>query len=86
MLFRQISKERACPACHSKNVYRVRNAGLTVRAVCRILQLRPRWCADCDTFFLSPRNFRRGRPEDDGGEVNVKDHGAARAHAGGASH
>jgi hypothetical protein len=58
MFFRQISKNRACPACHGSDVYRLKRVGLAVKAVCRLLDLRPHWCASCDTFFLAPKSSR----------------------------
>lgn len=55
MLFKRISKEGACPVCKNAEVYRVKRAGITVKLACRILDLRPHWCPECDTFFLGPR-------------------------------
>ena len=55
MMFRRISRDRTCPVCKSAEAYRVKRAGFTVKMVCRVLNLRPHWCAECDTFFLGPR-------------------------------
>ncbi len=58
MMFQRISKGRKCPVCNSADVYRVRRAGLSVKLVCKFLNLRPHWCPDCDTFFLGPRHTK----------------------------
>lgn len=55
MKFQRISKERACPVCKNVDVYRIKRTGLHVKVVCRLLNLRPHWCPDCDTFFLGPK-------------------------------
>lgn len=55
MLFRRITRHRACPECHSRDIHRVKRVGLTVKALCRIFDVRPHVCADCDNFFLAPR-------------------------------
>jgi len=55
MMFQRISKSRACPVCKNAEVYRVKRMGLPVKVVCRIFDLRPHWCPECDTFFLGPR-------------------------------
>jgi len=64
MQFGRISKERACPACHSAEVYRLKREGLTLRAVCLILNMRPHWCSNCDTFFLAPGRSKTVRTEE----------------------
>ena len=61
MLFRRISKDRTCPECKSAEVYRVKSTSLAVRMVCKVANLRPRWCANCDTFFLAPKHSRSRR-------------------------
>ena len=58
MRFRKIAKHRLCPACNSSDVYRQKREGLSMRALCGILGLRPYWCASCDTFFLAPKGSR----------------------------
>jgi len=64
MMFRRISKDRSCPVCKSLDAYRVKRAGFPVKVVCRVLNLRPHWCPDCDTFFLGPRHLNSaGVPE-----------------------
>ncbi|MGB7849000.1 MAG: hypothetical protein WBL63_25525 [Candidatus Acidiferrum sp.] len=55
MMFQRISRKRACPVCKNADVYRVKRAGLSIKVVCRILNLRPHWCPGCDTFFLGPK-------------------------------
>jgi hypothetical protein len=55
MRFQRISKERSCPVCKNVEVYRVKRAGFLIKGVCRILNLRPHWCPDCDTLFLGPK-------------------------------
>jgi hypothetical protein len=61
MLFQRISKARTCPVCKSPEAYRVRRAGLSVKVVCKILNVRPHWCPNCDTFFLGPRHSKEVR-------------------------
>lgn len=63
-MFRRISKDRNCPVCKSAEAYRVKRAGLPVKVVCRLLNLRPHWCPDCDTFFLGPRHANSVRVEE----------------------
>jgi hypothetical protein len=58
MMFQRISRERACPVCKNTDVYRVKRAGLSVKVVCRIFNLRPHWCPACDTFFLGPKQSK----------------------------
>jgi hypothetical protein len=58
MLFQRITKGHACPVCKSSGVYRVKRAGVPVKVVCKLLNLRPHWCPDCDTFFLGPRHSK----------------------------
>jgi hypothetical protein len=59
MMFQKITKDRTCPVCKSPSSYRVKRAGLPVKMVCSLLNLRPHWCPECDTFYLGPR-----RPKD----------------------
>lgn len=61
MLFQRISKTRTCPVCSGGDAYRVRRAGFPVKVVCKLLNLRPHWCPDCDTFFLGPKSSREQR-------------------------
>jgi hypothetical protein len=61
MLFHRISKTRTCPKCHSADAYRVRRTGIPVKVVCKLLNVRPHRCPDCDTFFLGPRSSREQR-------------------------
>lgn len=63
MLFKRISKERVCPVCKNPEVYRVKRAGISVKIACRILDLRPHWCPECDTFFLGPRQTMPARAQ-----------------------
>ena len=58
MLFKRISKDRACPVCKNAEVYRVKRTGIPVKIACRVLNLRPQWCPECDTFFLGPRQSK----------------------------
>ncbi len=69
MMFRRITKERACPECRSMEIYRVRRVGFAVKAVCRILNVRPYWCEDCDAFFFAPG--RSGTQTDPGSRYKV---------------
>jgi hypothetical protein len=59
MIFPRISREKNCPVCKSAEVYRIKRAGLTVKVACRLLDLRPHWCQECDTFFLGPKQGNR---------------------------
>jgi len=86
MLFHQINKERVCPACRSTDVYRVKRVGLTVKAMCRILDLRPHWCANCDNFFLAPRESAARHCPAKGCSAVGGDDSAKQSHAGGISH
>jgi hypothetical protein len=67
MLLRNISNGRVCSSCRSEDVYRVRRAGIAVKTVCRVLDVRPYWCANCDNFFLAPKRPRPPRGKDDYG-------------------
>ena len=58
MIFQRITRERTCPVCKGANSYRVKRAGLSIKLLCRILNLRPHWCPDCDTFFLGPKRSK----------------------------
>jgi hypothetical protein len=64
MKFRRISRARGCPVCKYADVYRVKRAGFLVKAACRILNLRPHWCPECDTFFLGPRQLKSSRSDE----------------------
>jgi len=55
MFFGYITKEHTCPHCKSADVYRIKRRGLTIRAVCNVFRVRPHWCANCDAFFLAPK-------------------------------
>jgi hypothetical protein len=72
MMFQRISRERACPVCKNADVYRVKRAGLSVKVVCRILNLRPHWCPNCDTFFLGPKQSKAGQTRGRGGSEAVQ--------------
>ena len=65
MMFQRISRARGCPVCKNADVYRVKRAGLAVKAVCRVLNLRPHWCPECDTFFLGPKQLKSSRPKEE---------------------
>jgi hypothetical protein len=59
MMFQKITRGRTCPVCKSPEAYRVKRAGLSVKIVCKVLNLRPQWCPQCDTFFLGPRHSKK---------------------------
>ena len=59
MMFHKITRGRTCPVCKSPEAYRVKRAGLPVKLVCKVLNLRPQWCPQCDTFFLGPRHAKK---------------------------
>ncbi len=59
MMFQRITRGRTCPVCKSPEAYRVKRAGLSVKIVCKVLNLRPQWCPQCDTFFLGPRHSQK---------------------------
>jgi hypothetical protein len=83
MRFQRISRERICPECKSSDVYRLKRTGFSLRVLCRILNLRPHWCAECDAFFLGPRGGdppRSQRPYESGGSAT---RGGNLPHAGG---
>jgi len=61
MRFQRISRTPGCPVCKYADVYRVKRAGFLVKILCRILNLRPHWCPECDTFFLGPRQSKSSR-------------------------
>ena len=71
MFFGYVTKKRACPRCQSTDVYRIRRSGITVRAVCNVLNVRPHWCANCDNFFLAPRPEKSARIERQYGVSNA---------------
>jgi hypothetical protein len=64
MKLQRITKERTCPVCKGSDAYRIRRSGISVRMMCRLLNLRPHYCPDCDTFFLGPRHAKEQRVED----------------------
>jgi hypothetical protein len=63
MFFGYVTKERTCPRCKSAEVYRIRRNGMALRAVCNVLNARPYWCANCDNFFLAPKQGKGMRME-----------------------
>jgi len=77
MKFRKIANDRLCPSCKSGEVYRLKREGLSVRAVCGILGLRPYWCASCDTFFLAPKLRRPSHREGKAGSLKPGASGSA---------
>ena len=85
-MFRRISRARTCPVCKSAEVYRVKRTGIPVRVVSRILNLRPYWCSECDTFFLAPRPPKALRIEKDYELENSENKGTERPHLDGTSH
>jgi len=86
MRFRRISRAKTCPVCKSVEAYRVKRAGLRVKVVCRILNLRPYWCPECDTFFLGPRQPGVRRVEERGKLEKSGQEGAYGEQAGGHLH
>jgi len=58
MKFQKFTKSRACPACRSTEVYRMKRAGFTTRLVCSVSDYRPYWCSNCDTFFFALKRTR----------------------------
>lgn len=64
MKFRKFSKTRSCPSCQSKEVYRLKRAGVANQLVCKFSDYRPHWCANCDTFFYAPKGPSSERMED----------------------
>ena len=78
MLFQRISRERTCPVCKNAEVYRMKRVGLPVKLVCRVLNLRPHWCPNCDTFFLGPKHSKSPHAEESyglpGSETTSPDH------------
>ncbi len=56
MMFPRISKDQKCPNCRGSESYRIRRDGLSVKVVCKILNLRPHYCPDCDLYFLGRRH------------------------------
>ncbi len=65
MKFQRISRARGCPVCKYADVYRVKRAGFLVKVACRILNLRPHWCPECDTFFLGPKQLKSSRTKEE---------------------
>lgn len=61
MFFGYITRERTCPRCNGSEVYRVRRNGIALRAVCNVFNVRPHWCAECDNFFLAPKQDKAVR-------------------------
>ena len=72
MLFKHISKGRDCPECKSRETFRVKRAGMALKFVCNLTNLRPHWCSNCDTFFLAPRQDRAARTPETG-DLRVSD-------------
>ncbi len=86
MRFQRISKARTCPECKSKDVYRVKRTGLSLRMVCRIVNLRPYWCSACDTFFLAPKHSKSVRIQEQYGLPSRENKGANLPPADGLTH
>jgi hypothetical protein len=63
MVFQRITKQLKCPVCKSESSFRVKRAGLSVKMVCGLLNVRPHWCPECDTFYLGPRRSKDLRME-----------------------
>jgi hypothetical protein len=68
-MIQRITKERTCPVCKGSEAYRIRRTGISVKVICRLLNLRPHYCPDCDTYFLGPRHSREMRTEPFGSSV-----------------
>jgi hypothetical protein len=64
MLFQKITKGQNCPVCKSAGTFRVKRSGLPVKMVCSLLNLRPHWCPECDTFYLGPKRAKDVRVEE----------------------
>jgi hypothetical protein len=64
MVFQRITRGRTCPVCKSGSTFRVKRAGLPIKMVCGLLNLRPHWCPECDTFYLGPRRAKDVRVEE----------------------
>lgn len=62
-MFQRICKARKCPVCMNADVFRVKRTGFPLKLVCGILNVRPHWCPNCDTFFLGPRQSRLAQSE-----------------------
>jgi len=72
MLFRHISKSRNCPECQSAEVFRVKRTGVALKIVCNVMNVRPHWCASCDTFFLAPKQEKERRVNGEQFEVKTE--------------
>jgi len=86
MLFQRISRARTCPACKSADVYRVKRTGISVKVVCRIVNLRPYWCSACDTFFLAPKPPNAVRIPESYGIASPQSKGSNHPHPGNPPH
>jgi hypothetical protein len=86
MMFQHIGLNRNCPVCKSAEVYRVKRTGLPLRVLCGLLNLRPYWCQECDTFFLGPRQSKPSLIEQAKGPASSETPGADPPPASGAPH
>jgi hypothetical protein len=86
MLFKHISKGRNCPECQSSEVFRVKRTGMALKFVCNVTNLRPHWCANCDTFFLAPRRGKAVRVSEGVGIAGQKGSGTGPAGSGHFAH
>ncbi len=86
MMFHKITRGRTCPVCKSPEAYRVKRAGLSVKLVCKVLNLRPQWCPQCDTFFLGPRHSKKHIIHDPLGSARPPKPGGTPTQAGSLSH
>jgi hypothetical protein len=86
MMFQKITRERTCPVCKSPSSYRVKRAGMPVKIVCSLLNLRPHWCPECDTFYLGPRRPKEIRAEDSYGAAGNAAQGGTQTPAGSLQH
>lgn len=86
MKFKKFSKTRACPLCHSAEVYRLKRQGFANRVVCKFSDYRPYWCSTCDTFFYAPKGLKTIRIEEAYGISRQADEHGKRSHANGLSH
>jgi hypothetical protein len=60
MIFLRISRDYKCPICRGSEAYRIKREGFLTKVACKVLNLRPHYCPNCDLHFLGPR--RRGMP------------------------
>lgn len=84
MMFQRVSKDYKCPLCRSSEAYRIKREGFWNKLVCKVLNLRPHYCPNCDIYFRAPshRRLRRRFHHESPAPPNSPNHASPGEHTG----